>query len=1012
MKRICSIAALCLFAGEILAVPLYGIRSWGIEEGLPSSRVVAIDQGKDGRLWLGTSRGLSAFDGIEFYNFNHVTNPELGASDLTSVVISPEGWVWFSDSSGEIGYLDGNEFHDVEISLIDDDDYVASLAISQSGLVVAATRDGYLLELHPNQPSVIWKPSQWFELSRDFSPGLQVFFDGQGQLWAGLHTELNIWSNDGMIQVLPELHVDTSEDQPWVWALGGSPREGVWVAADLQLRRYSNGQWIEHLGEFSWGFDKGISSLLEARNGLVWVAAIGGGIRGLSVSEDPIVLAENDGLPSNDVLTLFEDLEGNLWVGTDGGGLVRVRPELFESFEPGRSKESDLRLDEIHVNSVVEDSTHDLWIATEGQGLLHWEGDTTHSVYGLDKPTATVLLHDSMGQLWCGTRQKGLDVFLSRGESRDDFQFETVDAFLGQTIVSLFEDSSRNVWVASDQALGRLSVENLQTSPTWPLGEMNNVSCILEDADRRMWFGTADRGVFLWSGGATRHFTREDGLPDESVTAMCLDDEGKLWLGTYGGGIACFTGTRFEAIRQRDRLADGFVSGMVNDLSGALWLGTGRGISRIAWDDLNRVIANEDGRVREMNFGREDGLAHLECSDGFYPSILRSELGKIYFPMKKGIAQLDPAQITGVAEWEPLVTIREIAVDGVAVSIEYQDGFSEVIVEPETRRIDIRFSGVGLSAPEKVVYRYRFADGDGGGDWISIGSQRSVSFLELEPEDYRFEVTAALQGGPWSPVSAVLKLRVRPHWWETKTAVIAGILSLFTVLGLVGWAYANRRIQAAEGKRALDRAVVKERERIAQDMHDDLGARLTQLSFQGELLKRSLDEPKKVNDGLDEVVSGVRQTAQALDEIVWMTNPRNDQLDRLISHLAQFATEMADGVGWKLELSLPDSIPNCVVEGASRHEMVMAVKEVINNASKHSGCRVLQFEVRVISGVLSLCVSDDGCGFEVAQSEEKGNGLFQLKRRIKSIGGEVQLKTELGRGTRVVLSVPLKTITM
>jgi signal transduction histidine kinase/ligand-binding sensor domain-containing protein len=1010
MKRICFTAALCLFVSEILADPRYGIRSWGIEEGLPSSRVTAIDQGKDGRLWLGTSRGLAAFDGIEFYNFNHVTNPELGGSDLTSVVISPVDSVWFSDRSGKVGYFDGNEFHAVKTALLDDDDFVASLAISPNGLVVAATRDGHLLELHPNQPSVIWKSNQWFELIRDFSPGLQTFFDGQGQLWAGLHTELNIWSSNGLIQVLPELHVDTSEDRAWVWAVGESPRQGVWIAADLQLRRYADGQWTEHRGEFPWGFDKGISSLLEARSGLLWVAATGGGLRGVPASGDPIVLAENDGLPTNDVLTLFEDLEANLWVGTDGGGLVRVRPELFERFEPGKANESDVRLDEIHVNSLVEDSTHDLWIATEGQGLLHWEGDGTHSVYDLDKPTATVLLHDSLGQVWCGTRQKGLDVFLSREQSLDVFQFESVDAFLGQTIVSLFEDSSRNVWVASDQALGRLSIENFQTPPTWPLGVMNDVRCILEDAEGRMWFGTADRGVFRWSDGKTHQFTMDDGLPDESVTAMCLDDEGKLWLGTYGGGIACFNGKRFEAIAQRDRLADGFVSGMVNDLAGSLWLGTGRGISRIAWGDLNRVIANKEGRVREMNFGREDGLAHLECSDGFYPSILRSELGKIYFPLKKGIAKLESAQIAGMAEWGPPVTIRQVEVDGDAASLDYQDGFSEVIITPVTRRIDIRFSGVGLSAPEKVVYRYRFADGEG--DWVSIGSQRSVSFLELEPDNYRFEVSAALQGGPWNPVPAVLKLRVRPHWWETKTAVFSGGLGLLTIIGLVGWAYANRRIREAEGKRALDRAVGKERERIAQDMHDDLGARLTQLSFQGELLKRSLGEPKAVKTGLDEVVSGVRQTAQALDEIVWMTNPRNDQLDRLISHLAQLATEMADGVGWKLALSLPDSIPDCVVEGASRHEMVMAVKEVVNNASKHSGCQVLQFEVRIISGLLSLCIADDGCGFEVEQSEEKGNGLFQLKRRITSIGGEIRVISEPSKGTRVAFSIPLKTITM
>ena len=1011
MKSACFIASLCLLVVDILAVPRYGVRSWGLEEGLPSSRIVAIDQAADGRLWMATSRGLSAFDGIEFYNFNHVSNPEFGASDLTTVVISPLGWIWFADRSGAVGYFDGSEFHSVETAHLGSDDYVTCLVVNEAGLVIGGTRDGGLLELYPNQPSLIRRSSQWFERTRPGSPGLQMLFDEAGQLWAGLHTELNIWSPNGLIPVLPELHVDTSENQPWVWALGNSPREGVWVAADLQLRRYSNGQWIEARGEFPWGFEKGISAILEARDGRLWVASNGGGLRGLSVSEDAVFFAEDDGLPTSDVLTLFEDRESNLWLGTDGAGLVRVRPELFESFTPASGLEENLRLLDVHVNSIVEDSTHDLWLATAGQGLLHWAGDGLSSLYGIGKPTATVLVHDSKRRVWVGTLENGLDVFLPRSDSQTEFEVEPVEAFDGLTIVSVFEDSSQNIWVATEQNLVRLLDGRIQIQPSSPLGEIGNVRCIMEDAEGRMWFGTSDRGVFQWFDDVSRQFSRKDGLPDESVTAMCLDDEGKLWIGTYGGGIACFAGGRFEAISQSDRLADGFITGMINDQKGALWLGTGRGVSRIAWEDLNRSLKNANGRVREMNFGREDGLSFLECSDGYHPSMLRSEKGHLYFPLKKGVAQLSAAQLVNASEWIPPVTIRRVEVDGRAAAMELHEGINELIVPPETRRIDVRFSGVGLSAPEKVVYRYRLSEDGESRDWNSIGSQRSISFLELEPGEYRLELTASLQGGPWNPKSAVLNLRIRPNWWETRLAAIAGLLSVAGFIGFVSWAYAIRRIREEGSKRELERAVVKERERIAQDMHDDLGARLTQLSLQGELLKRSLDEPQSANDSLEKVVAGVRQTAQALDDIVWMTNPRNDQLDRLISHLAQLASETAELLGWELALSLPDSIPERMVEGRARHEIVMAVKEVINNASKHSGCRLIRFDVRLDSELLHINITDDGCGFDVGQSGEKGNGLYQLERRIKSIGGELKVASKEGSGTKVEIAVGLNAIT-
>ncbi len=970
----------CVVAGN------YGIRAWNLEEGLPSSQVVAIDQAADGRLWVATSRGLAAFDGHEFEVFNHVSHPELGTSDLSDLLISPSGEVWFSERSGQVGFMDEAGFQSIQGVPLEGDDYVDRMVVSDDGRIVGATRDALVLQLAPGNPRIIRKRRAWLEPRRESSPGVQLHFDHDGQLFVGLHTELNRWTSAGMPRVLPELWVDTSEDRAWLWALGGSPRGGVWVAADLKVRRYDNGAWVENYGDFPWGDDSRITALLETRDGVLWIGSRGEGLRGLTGADDLIVISKGDGLPSVDINTLFEDRESNLWLGTDGGGLVRIRENSFEQFG------AESILGDVRVNSMVEDATHDLWIATDGQGLLHWNGYEFRSVFGLDRQVVNVLLHDSRDRVWAGTQNDGLAVlYPSDSEQRE----EKLENYIGQSIVSLFEDSQRNVWVGAESGVAVFREGDIGDEPVSSFPTLESIRCILEDKEGALWFGTLGRGVYRWRNGSMTQFTTRDGLPDNAVTSMCLDEQGGLCIGTYGGGIARFSEDAFVPFLGNLAGLDGFISGLVNDQRGSLWLGTSRGINRIAWTDLNLVSTSGVGS--RQSFGKEDGLAFLECSDRFHPSILLSDLGRLYFPMKRGVAEIVLPELESLPSWIPPVSIRDVLADETPLLRSEVDGLPVVNIGPGTRRVEVTFSGIGLSAPEQVRYRYRIRGN--GADWISLGPVRSVSFLELEAGDYQFEVTSALQSGRWNTEPATLLIRVAPNWWETTVAFwLAGAAGVLVIVASIG-GLARRRIRLEQAKRNMDQLLYRERERIAQDMHDDLGARLTQLSFQGELAKRALGETKTLESRLDTVVNSVRQTAQALDDVVWMTNPRNDNLERLVSHLVQIACDMSDSVGWKLELVIPNAVGLDTVAGKNRHEIVMVVKELLNNASKHSACSCVRFEIEVSEDELRVRVIDDGRGFDVAACQAKGNGLGQMQQRAQSAGGSLAVSSEAGQGT-------------
>ncbi len=1003
MNRIAVVLLSLLALFDLRAVPGYSIRSWGVDEGLPSSQVSSMDQTSDGRLWLATSRGLCVYDGFVFETFTHANHPELGNSDIVSVKVGPNDQVWFVDQSGKVGFFDGSQFHERSLASIRGEEVrIRKIAVNQDGLVIGATGGGAIIELFPHEPSVIRRGREWFEVKREFSPGIQIYFDSMGQLVAGLHTELIVWAPNGLIRILPELNVDTSENRAWLWAIGDAAESGFWTAADMQLRRYAEGVLVENRGEYPWGDNSNITALLETRDGMLWVGSQGNGLRGISPNATPAVLNKEEGLPSNFVRALFEDQEGNLWAGTEDAGLVRIRARLFDEFDlPART--GDLR-----VNSIVEDRTHDLWMATEGDGLIHWDGTAFRSVFGADKPDVNVVLADSVGNVWAGTRDRGLHVIYPNRTNADGFSFEQAVGFESDSIVSLFENSDGQLWVATEEQVLRLDNRNPHQEPDYIRNNLDGVRCMAEDREGALWLGTMGQGLYRWLDGELTQFTVENGLPDNSIMAMCRDDEGRVILGSRGAGVLRVNGESFERIHSQDASLDPYVAGLANDGIGSLWLSTSRGITRIPWADLELSFGGErGGLLRRENYGKEDGLVSLEGQDRFHPSILVSELGKLYFPQKGGIVMVALEQLDSSFEWYPPVSIRSVTVDGDEVPLIKERDEIVASCPPGSRKIVVRFSGVGLSAPEKVVFQYRVDRMDT--NWNFLGNSHSISFLELDPGEYDLEVTAALQSGEWNPESARLRLQIIPYWWETLWARWAAVLGSLALVGGGISFLARQRIKAEAAQRTLERAVHRERERIAQDMHDDLGARLTQLSFQGELAKRSLNEGESGKDNLDRVVDGVRQTAQALDDIVWMTNPRNDSLDRLFSHLAQIAVEAEETAKWGLRLSLPDTIPPNPVGGQIRHEIVMVVKELINNASKHSECSQIQMEIQADEDSFSITIADNGIGFDMDQCRDRGNGLVQMQTRLERIGGRIVWESHAGRGTRVSIGVKIKT---
>jgi signal transduction histidine kinase len=277
--------------------------------------------------------------------------------------------------------------------------------------------------------------------------------------------------------------------------------------------------------------------------------------------------------------------------------------------------------------------------------------------------------------------------------------------------------------------------------------------------------------------------------------------------------------------------------------------------------------------------------------------------------------------------------------------------------------------------------------------WTDAGHERVAAFLGLPPGRYVFEVTARTSEGTWNPVSATAEFVVPAAWWQTLW------FRLGVVIALIAGAAAVARFVAVRRMRQQLR-LEEERARIAQDMHDELGARLTRIEL---LSEQARQEPTPAR--LEKISRTAHEVAQTLDEIVWTVNPRNDTLERLLGYLSEYATEYLANTGIELVQDLPENIPAFPLRSDARHNVLLAVKEALNNVVKHAAATRLELRVRLDDDRLQIQITDNGRGF--AGENATGHGLENMRQRLTAVGGDCQVTSQPGQGTTVKLTLPV-----
>ena len=721
------------------------------------------------------------------------------------------------------------------------------------------------------------------------------------------------------------------------------------------------------------------------------------------------------GIADVQIRTIYEDREGTVWIGTTAGGLNRLRPRSIDL----HSAEGGLMGKD--VLTVVESRARRLWVGTYRDGLFY--SDPEEGRYRRFHPLAGAFNQFNIfslcpardGALWIATWGGGM--FNVNGSQVK--QLTRTDGLSDDRIVALHEDPDGGLWIGT--YLGGLDYFDGKGFTTYGPKEGlsgKHLTSILRRRDGSLWVGANSGGVFRLEHGRFTGYSMQDGLASGLVLALHEDSEGRLWIGTRGdGGLSRLADGHFVNFTRESGLPAKAIKEIIEDDLGSFWLGSDAGIIRVSKQELNDLAEGRIARLHATTYGERDGLSNVECRGGSQPSVWKTDDGQLWFATHVGVATIDPHAIQAGGAASPPVTIEEVAVDGQRLkpstwrrasepAARNQEQPFDLELLPGQRAFQIYYTALSLTAPEKVQFKYRMEGLDK--NWTEAGWRRVAPYQYLPPGDYRFQVVACNESGLWSQEPATLTLRLLPSFRETRWFLGLVISAAALAAGVCARVLTKRRERRKLERLERQQALAVERMRIAQDIHDEVGSSLTKINKLAESLSHPNGAAGEQQDSGRAILETASKTIRAMDEIVWAINPRNDTLESMAIYLVHTAKEFLHSTAVRCRLEVPLGLPDIPVSATVRHNLLMVVKEALNNAVKHAAPREIRLSLAWLDDELTIEVADDGKGFDDG-SRAPGNGLEIMRKRLQSVGGELRLQSELGRGTMVRMSVRLDT---
>lgn len=1039
INAIMFLISLCLLTNSISVYAnksLLNSKELTISDGLSNNTVRSIIKDDKGILWIGTENGLNRYDAYTFKQFNNKNNKSSTISDSFIRVLFKDrsGNIWIGTDNGGLIYYDWKSENTTTYKFNPNDENsisensITAICESKDGSIWIGTISAGLNHFNRKTNKFTrYKHNRSIKNSLSNNYVQTLAEDEEGNLWIGTKGGgLNWYSPKTNVFKVFYSYPDkpNSLSSININDIIIDKDSLIWIATDyglnsLSLKSNNFTRYYPLLNDINKTIGNKINKLYLNHAGYLWLGTDDGVVKydiknnlfnRISISSSKMIL------------TLFEDFSGILWCGTVNNGILKYT-NAKKNFNVNLPE--NIIKDELYgktIRSIFVENDKSIWIGTDGDGLKYFDSNSG-KVYNIPSEpymknhvngkVISAISKDSQGNLWVGSWGEGITKIYKAETLNPKIKKVTYykknrhhpNSLADNIVQCIFEDSKCNIWVGTDDGLDLynpdtdnfIHIKHRDGDSTSLIDNRIQSNSIIEDNLGNLWIGT-------WAGISkmcynpkveveniyfSNYSSSSHGLSDDRITGLILNDN-ILWASTAGGGLNKLETRQqqnrpnvFKYYKEEDGLPNNLIYSIIVDNNNQFWMTTNHGLSKFYPE--TEIF---------KNYYESDGL----LSNQFYWSAIFKDCeGTIYVGSIKGLNSFHPDEIID-NRYIPPIIITDILLSNRSIrSIpEYQDliykfNTGDVLELPfYNYSYTFEFVALDFSNPEKNQYSYFMEGVDE--EWIDAGNRRFVTYSNLKEGNYVFRVRGSNDDGLWNNEGSSLELIIHPPFWKTWWFIFLISAILLGNIGYIIFLKISRYLE-----------VENIRNQIATDLHDNIGAGLTEISFISEVLSRKSEIKNKhdIQEYLQRIGNNSRELLDSMGNIIWLINPKNDTLYKLIFHLGDCYRDLLLQAGISFKIKNIDSIEKLVIKPDIRQHLFLIFKEGLNNCIKHSNCKSIVLQTNVKGRFLTIQLVDDGKGFDLL-SIKSGNGIQNMIERGRKINGELKIYSENEKGTKIL----------
>lgn len=993
IRRLVSITAFFLFlvitSTTVALQPTtkltqYAHRAWQLGEAGLVGTPQSVAQTLDGYIWVSTSNGLFRFDGVRFQKWNPPAGESLPSSSLWYLFGARNGSLYVGTDRGLARITKGHVYYYPDSPRWPGPFVEDAHGAVWMGVSGAHSRPNALCKIEENKLECFGS-TDGFECIR----GLSNTVTSDGSIWVGSSEGTCSWREGARPEheAIPSLEQQNGLHA--IRSLASGVNGALWAGtqhagAGEGLLHFTNGSWETYVAPAVDGKTLAVSSLLSGRDDTLWVGTVDRGLYRMSKGHLDHFDAP-DGLSGRRILSILEDREGGLWVVTPMG-IDYFRDYAVLSFTSNEGALDDRA-------RAVAAQGNDVYLGSDA--LVRLRNGVRKQVldqHGAPLRDIEFLYSDSRNDLWIGA---GNRLLVQKGD-RSISQIDSFSGFGAEIVAYITEDIAHDIWISTEDVRSKrsslLRIHDGRIADRFPTtSEMGDqvINALAPNPAGGVWAGGSSHGLFWFHDGRFERVIAQDF--DDRVENLMQRPAGGLWLVTPNGFMLYSEGKA----RMLD-IASGLpCSGAVNiqdDNRGSTWFYMHCGILRVYNDDLSAWWSNPHGQIRGRFLGPLEG-ARPNLFDG---SPAQTSNGEIWSANGYEFQTIDRNHLP-FNSLPPPVNIEMVLADGNALALD-----RKLQLPPNTREIQIDYSGLSFLIPEQMRFRYRLHGHDM--TWVDAGERRQAFYNDLRPGHYVFQVSACNNDGVWNEQGTNISFDLLPAWHQK---MLFRLLAAFLGAVLLIGAYFFRLNRYAASLKIRFDERLEERTRLARDLHDTLLQTIQGSKLAADNARDQAENPQTtvraldlLSEWLERAISEGREALEALRSTAVDSYTLTGALRRAVDDCT-FNTDiksMVSTYGMDREL-----------HPIARDEVYRIAYEAIRNACAHSGGMKIDIELHYRRRSLRLDIQDNGRGIDptVQETGRPGHfGLTGMRERAQSLGGSLMIVSTPNVGTTISLRLP------